>query len=304
MMNETKSLPQTKCPHTHLTHLLRRRQMVSRSDIYFDLYRRCDLPIFVGELPRGLRERVARDEIAAVTVRFDEIIQDFISKNFKQLVRTTTNKIYELPELGRLFGTECVAECNNEVWSGSFGNVLRISFDGVPQKYALKVFRASGLYHGAAFEIPTAFAANRAEARDNVPVHIASVRGRTLRGKYMLSDWCDDDSFCADYRDNKNIIYDTAADEEMPRNYGNGRRLDFGKTHLTPYGRASYAVRKIYRRVADMARSNDVDALCRMIDDARSYVARADMTAAFRLADIKIRESNAVMDIVRGKAGR
>lgn len=278
--------------------------MVSRSDIFYDLYRKCDLPIFVGELPRDLRERVGRSEIADATRRFDAAIESFISDNYKKLTRQGTNLVYELPEIGRIFGTRCVAECDNTLWSGSFGNVLRLTFDGVSQKYALKIFRGAGLYHGAAYEIPTAFSATHAEPRDNVRVHMATVRGRSLRARYMLSDWCDVDGCGPCRRDNKNEIFQTSLDEVDPRNYVFGRRLDYGRTFMTEYGRASYRVRKMYRQIADMAARDDIDGLRQMIAKNDSYVARSDMVAAFAIADKKIRRPGVVMDMVRTELSR
>ena len=86
-----------------------------------------------------------------------------------------------------------------------------------------------------------AFNAYKAEPKSNNKVHLASFS----KHLYMLSDWMDDAS--ATYiNENKYKIFDMNPREIVPRNFRNGKRIDFGDTYRTAYGAASYREKKIF----------------------------------------------------------
>lgn len=70
--------------------------------------------------------------------------------------------------------------------------------------------------------------------------------------EFMLSQWGGDkpDGVVSE---NKHVMYATSEEEDETRNYRNGRRIDYGETYQTDYGRASYRVRKMFRKVLHAA---------------------------------------------------
>ena len=70
--------------------------------------------------------------------------------------------------------------------------------------------------------------------------------------EFMLSKWGGDkpDGFM---RENKYEIYATSEEEDEERNYRAGRRIDYGETYQTDYGRMTYHVRKTFRKILHAA---------------------------------------------------
>jgi hypothetical protein len=148
--------------------------------------------------------------------------------------------------------------------------------------YALKLFYKNRpkwieYDHGVCFEVATAFAANKAEPKDNNPIYMASL----ISEKYMLSAWAGEEDGIKE-RENKNTIFITSPHETSPRNLRAGRRIDWGETYLTDYGAMSYRARKIFRQIM----ACDGVALRKSCDIACDGIAKKELERALRVADL------------------
>ena len=237
-----------------------------------DIVYGCNVSGKVGELPPQLRARVPREQIAQVTEKFHKCLAKFIAdyydnfmqvkcqidwdmeSNSKPLKRVSA---YKLSDISELFGTDCILNGRSisavghlRPWRGAIGFVYKLSFPEINADYALKIFSRDmddfGLFrHGPWFEIPTAFAANHAEPNRNVPIYLASLRDEY----YMLSKWAGDKSDSVQQKDKPYVIFHTSVCDNRSSNYRKGRRIDFGSTKLTFYGKCSYKERKLARQM-------------------------------------------------------
>ena len=232
----------------------------------------CNVSAKLGALPPELRARVPREQIVQVTAQFHDCLVQFIADYYDNLmqvkcpsylvedngfVQLKYDSAYKMPDISNLFGTDCVLkgrkisyEGNLRPWRGAMGFVYKLSFPEINADYALKVFYMDSagmglLEHGPWFEIPTAFAANKAEPNRNVPVYMASLDG----DYYMLSKWAGDEPDKVKQKNKPYVIFHTRFGEKKFENYRNGRRIDFGKTILTFYGSCSYKERKLVRQI-------------------------------------------------------
>lgn len=275
--------------HRALTNLMRRNW--ERGPAWWQkILSKCTIAPYLGALPPELRARVTKENLSAVTHQFRMILEDFLIANIRDIQAATDGPMYELPEMGRLFGASCVLEfgpinfAGFRIWSGWAGIVCKMSFPEINAQYALKIFdsrRDDHYDHGASCEIPTAFAAAHAEPRDNSRVYMASV----IYEPYLLSRW-EGDVVDGRVRKNENEIFVTSSKESESRNYRRGRRIDYGETYRTAYGAASYRVRKMCRTIMNAAKRNDVDSLRRLAQDASvaAPAAQKDFCKAMDLA--------------------
>lgn len=216
----------------------------------------CNVSAYLGALPPELRNRVPREKIAYATKQFRENLENFLIKNGFEIRDMDADKVYDIPSLGDLFGTKCVLETKGinvygvNPWAGAVGVVCKLSFPEINAHYALKLFFDrpadwATVYHGPWFEIPTAFAANHAQPRDNNPIYMASLK----YDKYMLSKWAGDKQDGMFGSDKDLSVFRTSVQENGVRNRRGGRMIDWGETFLTGYGRLSYAGRKFVRQM-------------------------------------------------------
>ena len=233
-----------------------------------DIVYGCNVSGRVGALPPELRARVPREQIAQVTAKFHDCVAKFVAdyyNNFMQvkchidwdMERGKRMSAYKLSDISELFGTDCILNCRSissvghlRPWRGMIGFVYKLSFPEINADYALKIFSRDmddyGLLgHGPWFEIPTAFAANHAEPNRNVPIYLASLRDEY----YMLSKWAGDAPDNVKQTDKNYVIFHTSVCDNRSSNYRKGRRIDFGSTKLTFYGKCSYKERKLARQM-------------------------------------------------------
>ncbi len=243
---------------------------------------------FVGGLPPQLCACVAPDLRGVATYEFHDIITDFLANNLCYLTMPESDIVVDIDAARQLFGTDCkltargINICGVSPWSGLMAVVFKLSFPKISAEYALKSYYKIGERyrgHGATFEIQTAFAANHAEPRDNCPVYMASFGGVQ---NYMLSKWAGErqDGII---RHNENGIFAMSDAEADPRNYRNGRRIDFGDTYLTGYGALSYRGRKMFRTVMNAA--------------SRGYASQIDYLYATNTHPYQRHELNQVIDL-------
>ncbi len=277
---------QSKCRHISLTHYMRHNWSGSPNGIR-NIVMRCDVSPFVGELPPELRQRIPPESIAQCTATFHDILDTFIVDNWCKIDNSWSNHNKPLPPATKLFGTRCLVEymgctiIDGDVggkWRGAVGIVCRLHFPRINAEYALKIFRTipDGYYkHGLYWEIPTAFNACHAEPHHNTRVYMASFVGRG----YMLSKWNNEIGYIGKHFDkhNENKIFYTKSNEYASRNYINGLRIDYGETYQTAYGRLSYPLRKLYRKVKNAAMRGDVAEIKSMMANAKSRAAFRDM---------------------------
>lgn len=233
-----------------------------------DIVYGCNVSGRVGALPPELRARVPREQIAQVTAKFHDCVAKFIAdyyNNFMQvkchidwdMERGKRVSAYKLSDVSDLFGTDCILNGRSissvghlRPWRGANGFVYKLSFPEINADYALKIFSRDTdnyglLGHGPWFEIPTAFAANHAEQNRNVPIYLASLRDEY----YMLSKWAGDAPDNVKQTDKNYVIFHTSVCDNRSSNYRKGRRIDFGSTKLTFYGKCSYKERKLARQM-------------------------------------------------------
>ena len=271
MLTNAEILSQTRnkpCPkHAGLVKYFK-RNWTPETYLIQDIVYQCNVSGRVGELPPQLRARVPREQIAQVTAKFHDCVAKFIAdyyNNFMQvkchidwdMERGKRVSAYKLSDISELFGTDCILNGRSisavghlRPWRGAIGFVYKLSFPEINADYALKIFNRCTddlglLGHGPWFEIPTAFAANHAEPNRNVPIYLASLRDEY----YMLSKWAGDKSDSVQQKDKPYVIFNTSLSENKARNYRNGRRIDFGRTKLTFYGKCSYKERKLARQM-------------------------------------------------------
>ena len=244
-----------RCKHRALTGFVRKKwngDAFLMQHIFYD----CDVVPYFGALPPELRARVKQDAIAEVTRTFRMDLEDFLVQNAFQIEDVEKDYVWDLPHIGAMFGCSCTLEMRGVTivgvspWEGVAGVVCKMSFPEIKAEYALKVYKSNSEHwfnHGPWFEIATAFAANRAEPKDNNPVYMGSL----IYNKYLLSKWAGEPDN-KPVRKNKNPVYCTSDEENEPRNLRAGRRIDWGETELTEYGTLSYRGRKLYRQIANL----------------------------------------------------
>lgn len=273
--------------YTSLTHILKHDAWMTLPRLRHVLDN-FDVSPNLGGLPPALCACVAPENRAMATMRFHELIAEFITCNRLKLLSFKTVMTCPWPSVSQLFGTSCILECRNRAvgenmpWRGAIATVCRVSFPELNAAYALKVFRMDNYRsaHGPWYEIPAAFGAVAAERRDNNPVRMASLGDV----KYMLSDWADDDKCpTGTIRENKNEIFTTVDMEMHDGNFRGGRRIDYGRTHRTVYGAASYNVRKLYRKLIFAAQSCDNNAVQNIMKNQDSAFAQRDVDRAIEM---------------------
>lgn len=248
-----------------------------------------DVAPYLGALPPQLRACLPREQIASVTAQFRERLEGFLIDNIYDLREMDRDRLYELPEIGDLFGLKCtlVARGINvygvNPWSGLLGFACKLSFPEIDAHYALKLYydnipEVSCFSHGPWFEVATALAANKSESRDNVPMYMASLKYE----KYLLSQWAGDKDDGIPQRQNVNKIFFTRTAEDESRNRRGGRRIDWGETYLTNYGAMSYPARKIYRQALNM----DENAVRNSIAKAKNNFQKQNVAQALEYAGL------------------
>lgn len=254
-MSAEKNNAEHKIKHRALTGFVCRKWK-RNTRLVQDIVKRCCVSECLGALPSKLRERVPMEHVAQVTKAFHAQLQSFLGENKANLDCPDVDQVYDLPQIGSLFGTKCVLMvrginiCGVSPWAGAVGYVCKLSFPQLNAHYALKLYFDDGpewakLDHGAWFETMTAFAANKAEPKDNNRVFMASVG----QMPYLLSEWAGDKQDNIPMRENTNQIFVTSDAEEEERNRRAGRRIDWGETYRTVYGAMEYDARKIYRQI-------------------------------------------------------
>ena len=280
-----------KPAHSSLTGVLRRYWSPNIARYITTVSEKCNVSNHVGQLPPQLREFVEPTEIPRATQQFCAALDNFVNKKYTYICEECyKNKIYPMPEIEQIFGTKCVIEVNGEPggewlrpYEGSLGFVCKVVFPDVELEYALKLFYKKswapeyGPLHSALAEIAAAFGANQAEPRDNNPVYMARLTGNK---KYMLSQWLDAAPECPLQRFNQFEIFQTGILEVAPQNWHAGRRIDYGGTQLTQYGALPYPVRKLYRKIVNVAEKEDVDAMQKIIDCATGYIEKRQLNQA------------------------
>lgn len=277
-----------KVKHRALTGMLRKKWSRDPNVLKHIVYN-CDVSPYLGALPPQLRNRVPREKIASVTAQFRENLEDFLIKNIVDLRGMDADRVYDLPEIGDLFGLKCtlfargVSVYGVNPWSGLLGFVCKLSFPEIEAHYALKLYHKGLpdflLYsHGPWFESATALAACKAEPRNNVPMYMASMKYE----KYLLSQWAGDKEDKIKERENKYEIFATSAAENESRNRRGGCRMDWGETYKTDYGTLSYLGRKVYRQALSM----DEDAVKKSVGMARNNFDRRNVERALALAKL------------------
>ena len=245
--------------HSALTKYIRRHGV--RDNYTRDLKKilsDCDVNPHVGFLPPELRKLVKKEDIALITDQFFDRLDFLVVDKYNEFIHRTEMKYY-LTEIGELFNTLCVLEtytrmpnfshCYRE-WGGAVGDVYKLTFPEIHAEYALKIYK-SEVYgyrgHGAKYEIPVAFCANKSEPKHNNPVYMANLFGQ----QYMLSKWAGEDM--SDVPEDKpTSVYQTTYQEQRGENYRNKKRIDFGETYKTDYGQLSYNGRKMFRKMQNM----------------------------------------------------
>lgn len=303
-----------KCKHRSLTAMFR-RDGFSSNYMLGAVLTLCNVSSDFGELPPELRARVPVGHISEVMREFHKVLRDYLLKNKELFLANRANILDSLPQIGHLFGTDCILEYKNDIviadadgfscledWSGAYGVVVKLSFPEINVAYAVKVFRGySGddtrCGHGPMFEIPTAFCASRSQPRDYMPVYMASL---SLECPYMLSKWGGDLPDYQMIQHRCNMIYSMDLIEVKPWNLRGGKCIDFGQTYKTLYGKLTYRGRKMYRQLSNAARRCDVDALDEIVATTHGTVARGELREAMRAVDyMQYVYSNPVMRKIR-----
>ena len=220
----------------------------------------CDIDCHIGELPPELLQLVDKQDRSAKTKEFFMALDKLVKTKRSELSKHQ-QLVYRLPEICKIFDSYCVLRTAKpiknfineyETWGGSFGDVYKICFTEIGAEYALKIYKPLRRHagtewnrHGAKYEIPTAFCANKAEPRENNPVYMAKLNGC----EYMLSKWQDkEEKPIPRYQ---NHIFETSCSERKAcrENFINGIRIDYGDTYRLDYGYLSYNGRKWYRKI-------------------------------------------------------
>lgn len=268
--------------HCALTKFLRHHDLRLAYDLE-KIIKDCNVSPFLGCLPPELRALVDKENLSDITFKFFDILDFIVVDKYAELLNYVKYK-YDMLEITALFNTKCILETGEQIhfapdskyrewaqnngflkwqnynddlmvcrsWLGGYGNIYKLSFPEIGVSYALKIFKTNicpNVGQGPIYEIPTALRACRAEPKYNNTIYMANLLG----GQYMLSKWVNvtvDNQWLPNTR--KHMIYTTADEENLPKNYCEGKRLDYGKTRKTLYGGASYPVRKLYRQMQNM----------------------------------------------------
>lgn len=241
--------------HSALTGFLRHNWTRSSTRLQQIIYN-CNVEPYLGALPPELRKCVPYDKIAQITRQFRENLENFLIQNGFEIRDMDADRIYDISSLGKLFDTKCILETKGinvygvNPWAGAVGFVCKLSFPEINAHYALKLFfdRPADwavVHHGPWFEIPTAFAANHAQPRDNNPIYMASLK----YDMYMITKWAGDVQDGIAGRDRNLTVFRTSVQENGVRNRRNGRMIDWGETFLSGYGHLSYRGRKLVRQI-------------------------------------------------------
>ncbi|MBR5903932.1 MAG: hypothetical protein IKZ49_00165 [Alphaproteobacteria bacterium] len=246
------SLGIKKVEYTHLTKYVRKHG----TDNIQEITTRTNVDLHLGALPHELLKLVKKEEVKQKTKEFFAALDEIVAKYGDNLSKRE-HKTYNISEIGKIFNTYCLLEtykCTDEfgiayeTWEGSFGNVYKLSFPEIGTEYALKIYKnveKQYKHHGAFYEIPISFCANKIEPKQNNTIYI----GKLHSNGYMISDWQEqqDDNFVIPSR--LHPVFETSNSESDCRkcNFINGLRTDYGETYKTWYGNLSYNVRKWYR---------------------------------------------------------
>ena len=260
-----------------------------------DVYRKCDTSVCLGALPPELRACVAPEDVNWATVVFRAELDKFIASKKTELDSADRDMVYEMPVLSQLFGTRCIVESRGinvygvHPWGGAVGYVCKLFLPEIGVHYALKLYHKKPMLddmtgHGPLYEIPVAFAANKAEPKDNNTVYMASL---AEGGQYILSAWAGDKVDSVRQRENKYKIFKAPCDEDEVRNLRHGRRIDWGETSKTLYGKLSYRGRKLYRQIMN----RDVKAVQQSCMRAKGQFDRRDLVRALKIVGHDARES-------------
>ena len=280
---QNSSSVNTRQKHTSLTKLIRRKWWRFPQGKLNPIYSECSVGPYFGSMPPELRACLPKEKLGEATYKFHVSLENFLRAKSEEIRHSQDGNIYYVDEIGQIFGTTCIIESGAinyagvRLWAGKFGLVCQVSFPEICARYALKIFyKIEEGYggHGPYCESTTAFAAGHAEPRDNTPIYMSSFREQP----YMLSMWAGT-VYDGRIRKNENQIFSTCKYEIAPRNYRRGRRIDFGDTFLTPYGAASYRVRKLYRQLKNAAQTHDYESL--------RHLAQGASAAAPAAQDIK-----------------
>lgn len=279
------NLPRVK--HVALTGFLSKKWHRFHAYLKHIVYN-CDVSPYLGALPPELRRRVDRKNIPQVTSDFRNMLEDFLIQNAYEIYSMDKDRVYYIPQIGDLFGTQCVLEAKGvnvygvNPWGGASGFVLKMSFPEINAHYALKLFYKDrpewiDYDHGVWFEVATALAANKAEPKDNNPMYMASF----IYEKYMLSAWAGDEDGIKE-RENKNSIFCTTPKESESRNLRSGRRIDWGETYRTNYGALTYSGRKLIRQIMAL----DAKAVKKTLDKKSDGLTKKELKHAVELAGL------------------
>lgn len=255
-----------------------------------DILYRCDVSDTVGALPPELCSIVNKSERGKATKKFSEILSAFIRKNIIEIRNSSESKRYDLAEISNLFGTDCYVQTAGvdvmgySKWEGGYAIVAKLVFPKLNAEYALKMFFEQDEIpydlHGKHYEIPVALACHRAEPKQNNICYLASFAD----SGFMLSKWMGEKDYVSPKK-NKNPIFITSMDEAEARNFRSGKRIDFGETYKTPYGRADYDVRKIYRKITNGPKETWQNAVYELIKEEKNYVQRQKIKEAVRVVN-------------------
>lgn len=280
--------PAPRIKHVPLTGWLRHKYLRTPRMLR-EIIEKCDVDPCIGALPPQLLARLNPADITLVTMRFREALQDFLVDNGRALRTENKNRVFDLPEVGAMFGSGCqiyyrgtMGPDGDTAWRGAFGIVCKLSFPDIRCDYALKFYYSDNVSgygrHGPWYEIPTAFAACNAEPHHNNPVYMASL----FHNMYMLSAWGGDDNDGWMRRNRYELFY-TRPREVSERNYRNGCRIDWGDTSPTAYAAISYRGRKLYRKIDNAWRRGGLDALKQIIDTKHPLIGQRDYADGLRL---------------------
>lgn len=250
-----------------------------------DILQNYDVSPRVGGLPPQLVPIVARENRASATAQFWKCLEQFVVANKEKIINLDKDTTFSAPQVSALFGTKCVIHARGVnaygfcPWAGSYAVVCKVSFPEIRADYALKFFANSDKFNNPLREILTAFAANHAEPRNNCPVYLASLNSGY---EFMLSQW-GGDAPDGKRRENKYEIFYTDEEEMNKCNLRGGRRIDFGETVQTDYGRASFQMRKMFRKIMRAAELGYYAELEYMYHTERNARRRQDLDKAMEL---------------------
>lgn len=276
-------MSENKIKHSSVIKMMRRK---FSPNMVMNIITRFDMSPRVGCLPPQLVPLVPRENRANVTNAFGQCLEQFLLDNKQKIINLTTDTTFDVPDISALFNTQCVIHARGfnvygvSPWAGCYGIVCKVSFPTIKAEYALKFFVIKDRDNNPLLEISAAFGANHAEPRHNCPIYMASLNSGN---EFMLSQWAGD---VADgkIRENKYEIYYTNEDEMKRRNLRNGRRIDYGETLQTDYGRASFRVRKMFRKVMHAANMGYDAEIEYMYQTAKDDNERKNLVKAMKLA--------------------